>query len=247
MTRDVRQESLHCLDAGEFLDGLEPESVDLLLTDPPYESLEKHRAVGTTTRLKHSKQSSNDWFQIIPNHRFPALFRQMYRVMARNSHLYLHCDQETMFVIKSMGEQAGFRFWKPLVWDKMVIGMGYHYRARYEFILFFEKGKRRLQNLSIPDVLSIRKVTGRDAWPTQKPVALARILIDQSSSPGQLVVDPFMGSGTTGVAAIELGRHFAGCDIDPAAIERAVDRIGTAVTRAKHPERKERDHGETPA
>ncbi|WP_366944968.1 hypothetical protein, partial [uncultured Bradyrhizobium sp.] len=45
---------------------------------------------------------------------------------------------------KPFGEQAGFKFWKPIVWDKVQIGMGYHYRCRYEFVLFFEKGKRRL-------------------------------------------------------------------------------------------------------
>ena len=57
-----------------------------------------------------------------------------------------------MFAAKPAAEQAGFKFWKPLVWDKCAIGMGYHYRARYEFILFFEKGKRKLNNLSIPDI-----------------------------------------------------------------------------------------------
>ena len=54
------------LDAVEWLRSLDGESVDLVITDPPYESLEKHRAVGTTTRLKHSKASSNDWFRIFP-------------------------------------------------------------------------------------------------------------------------------------------------------------------------------------
>jgi hypothetical protein len=49
-----------------------------------------------------------------------------------------------MFVAKPIGEAAGFHFWKPLVWDKKAMGMGYHYRARYEFVLFFEKGKPKL-------------------------------------------------------------------------------------------------------
>src|SRR5688572_32127677 len=134
------------------------ESVDLLITDPPYESLEKHRAVGTTTRLKHSKSSSNDWFQVFPNSKFPELFEQVFRVLKPNTHFYLYCDPETMFVAKPEGEKAGFRFWKPLVWDKRTIGMGYHYRARYEFILFFEKGKRKLNDLGIADVISVPRI-----------------------------------------------------------------------------------------
>ena len=51
-----------------------------------------------------------------------------------------------MFVVKPIAESVGFKFWKPLIWDKQKMGMGYHYRARYEFILFFEKGKRHLND-----------------------------------------------------------------------------------------------------
>src|SRR5690349_11406925 len=76
------------LDAVEWLNGLPAESVNLVVTDPPYESLEKHRAIGTTTRLKHSKSSSNDWFSIFPNSRFPELFAAIHRVLRRNSHFY---------------------------------------------------------------------------------------------------------------------------------------------------------------
>ena len=105
-------------DAVAWLRTLPASSVDLVITDPPYESLEKHRAIGTTTRLKHSKASSNDWFAIFPNARFPELFAEVYRVLKRDTHFYLFCDPETMFVAKPLAEQAGFKFWKPLIWDK---------------------------------------------------------------------------------------------------------------------------------
>ncbi len=106
------------LDAVAWLRTLPDASVDLVVTDPPYESLEKHRAVGTTTRLSHSKSSSNDWFTVFPNARFPELFAEVHRVLKKNAHFYLYCDQETAFVAKPAGEAAGFKFWKPLVWDK---------------------------------------------------------------------------------------------------------------------------------
>ena len=194
-------------------------SIDCIVTDPAYESLEKHRAKGTTTRLKHSKASSNDWFPIFPNARFAELFAQMYRVLKKNTHLYFFCDQETMFVAKPIAEAAGFKFWKPLVWDKKKIGMGYHYRARYELILFFEKGKRRLNNLGIPDVLEADRI--RKGYPTEKPVSLSETFITQSTQPGELVLDPFMGSGSVGVAALRNDRRFIGCDISPAALAKA--------------------------
>jgi site-specific DNA-methyltransferase (adenine-specific) len=208
---------LACADCIDWLRTIGDESVDLIVTDPAYESLEKHRAKGTTTRLKVSDASSNEWFQIFPNARFAELFAELYRVLKRDAHLYFYCDQETMFVAKPIGEAAGFKFWKPLVWTKGQIGMGYHYRALYEFVLFFEKGKRRLNDLGIADVIACPRV--RNGYPTEKPVPVSRVLIEQSTAPGDLVIDPFMGSGSVGVAALTLGRRFAGCDLSPKAVE----------------------------
>ncbi len=215
--------SLSQLDAVAWLDMLAAESLDLVITDPPYESLEKHRAVGTTTRLKKSKASSNEWFQIFPNSRFEELFRAIYRVLKPNTHFYLFCDQETMFVAKPIAEQAGFKFWKPLVWEKVSIGMGYHYRARYEFILFFEKGKRRLNDLGVADVITAQRVF--NGYPTEKPVAVSEVLIRQSSDEGQIVADPFTGSSSTGVAALRQQRLFAGNDLSALAMETSRARL----------------------
>lgn len=210
-------------DAVVWLRELPSDSVDMVVTDPAYESLEKHRAIGTTTRLKHSKASSNDWFKIFPNARFGELFCELYRVLRRDSHFYLLCDAETMFIAKPEAEQAGFRFWKPLVWDKCTIGMGYHYRARYEFILFFEKGKRRLNDLGIADIITVPRIRG--GYPAEKPAEVADVLIRQSSSQGEVVCDPFMGSGSVGIAALRLGRRFLGNDLNPEAVRIAAQRL----------------------
>ena len=212
------------LDAVEWLKTLSAESIDVVVTDPAYESLEKHRAVGTTTRLKHSKASSNDWFGIFPNARFGELFAEIFRVLRPNSHFYLFCDAETMFVAKPEAERAGFRFWKPLVWDKRRIGMGYHYRARYELILFFEKGKRRLNDLGVADIISVPRV--HRGYPAEKPSAVSEVLIAQSTQPGDIVADPFMGSGSVGVAAARLGRRFVGTDVNPEAVRLTAQRLG---------------------
>jgi site-specific DNA-methyltransferase (adenine-specific) len=213
-------------DAVEWLRSLPEASADLALTDPPYESLEKHRAVGTTTRLKHSKASSNDWFAVFANERFAELFDALYRVLKRDAHFYLFSDAETMFVAKPIAEARGFRFWKPLIWDKKSIGMGYHYRARYECILFFEKGKRRLADLGVPDIIEAPRI--RNGYPAEKPVAVGDVLVRQSSALGDLVIDPFMGSAAFGVAAIQAGRHFTGTDTSRRAVDLARARLTDA-------------------
>ncbi len=211
------------IDAVEYLSQLHSDSIDLVITDPPYESLEKYRSIGTTTRLKNSKASSNVWFEIFHDNRFPDLFREIYRVMKKNTHLYVFSNQESMFVIKPIAEAAGFKFWKPIVWDKVKIGMGYHYRARYEFILFFEKGKRKLTNLGIPDVLQVPRIMR--GYPTEKPAELNEILVKQSSNAGELILDPFMGSASAGAAAIKEGRDFLGNDLCSEAVDVARARL----------------------
>jgi len=198
-------------------------SVDLVITEPPYDSLGTPRAIATPPRPKHSHASSNDWFEIFPNARFGELFAEIHRVMRRDAHFYLFCDAETMFVAKPLAEQAGFKFWKPLIWEKRTIGMGYHYRAKYECILFFEKGKRKLADLGVADVLSFPRV--HNGYPTEKPFELSEVLVTQSSSPGELVIDPFMGSGSVGVAAIRQGRTFAGNDLGQEAVDITRERL----------------------
>jgi site-specific DNA-methyltransferase (adenine-specific) len=222
-------------DAVTWLRALPSESIDLVVTDPPYESLEKHRAIGTTTRLKHSKASSNDWFSIFPNTRFPELFAEVHRVLKRNTHFYLFCDPETMFVAKPLAEAAGFKFWKPIIWDKVSIGMGYHYRARYECILFFEKGKRKLADLGTPDILEAKRING--GYPAEKPSSISETLIRQSTDPGGIVIDPFMGSGSVGMAAVTLGRSFWGNDLCTEAVD---------ITRARLLEAGAREVSATP-
>lgn len=210
-------------DAVEWLKTWPDESFDLIVTDPPYESLEKYRAVGTTTRLSHSKASSNDWFLTFPFDRFGDLFHELHRVLKKNAHLYMFADTETLIVSKPLAEAVGFHFWKPLIWDKKRIGMGYHYRSRYEFILFFEKGKRKLNNLGVADIIEEERI--HQGYPAEKPVEVSEVLIRQSTEPGEVVCDPFAGSGSVGVAALNGGRHFWGCDVCLEAVEAATNRL----------------------
>ena len=89
--------------------------------------------------------------------------------------------------------------------------------------MFFEKGKRKLSDLSIPDVLEALRIRG--GYPTEKPVDLLETLVRQSSVEGDLVLDPFMGSGSTCIAALQSSRRFIGCDIQPDAVRLAHRRI----------------------
>lgn len=218
-------------DARTILADIEHNLLDLIVTDPPYASLDAHRAVGTTTRLKE------EWFPTIQNTEYPRLFQLMHDVLKPNSHAYVFTDFQTLYPMIQAAEAAGFRVWKPLVWDKVALGMGYHYRCQHEFILFLEKGKRRLASLSVPDVLRVKAVRRQKndplKYPTEKPVDLVKILIEQSSSPGDVVLDPFCGSGAVGVAALSTGRRFVGFDVKTRAVELTQARLEALRPRSQ--------------
>lgn len=215
-------------DAKLWLSSMATESVDLLIVDPPYASKEKHRGRGAKSRFGGGSRTRRPWFAVVPDDYFPGLFVGMYRVLRMNRHCYVFCDFEMLSWLVHCATAAGFLVHKPLVWDKQHFGMGYHYRAQYEFILFMSKGKRRLNDNSIPDVLSVRKVFLRG--PAEKPFELIDILVRQSTKPGELVVDPFVGSGVAGEAAINRECVFWGNDSDAPTVERAQVRLHKYVS-----------------
>lgn len=237
---------IHKIDAVDLVGMLPNGSVDLVIFDPAYESLEKWRATGTTTRLKKSKGSSNEWFQTFPNAGYPRLFGHLFRVLKPGSHLYMFCDEETRDVVccgyspqnpdaptgsgrgaNSALINAGFKLWKSIVWDKVHKGMGYHYPAQHEFILFAEKvekkGKhRKLNTNKIGDVISVQRLKGKKYYPTEKPAPLIWTLINESSNVGDVVLDMFSGSGVVGQLCQRMNRYFVLGDIN---IEESVRRI----------------------
>jgi hypothetical protein len=119
------------------------------------------------------------------------------------------------------------------------MGMGYHYRKRHEYVLFFEKGKRKLNDLGVPDIIEVGRV--RNGYPTEKPHEVSEVLINQSSQEGEVVIDPFMGSGSAGVAALKNGRVFLGCDIKEAACDLANSNLVEAAAGGTWSERLYRD------
>jgi len=209
---------LYCQDVFDWLQWAPDEHYDLILTDPPYESLEKHRRVGTTTRL------TADWFPVISNEALAAVIAGLYRILKPDRHCYVFCDWETAWrCVAGTASAVGFKVWTPIVWDKVAMGMGYHYRSRYELVMFLEKGKRKLADLGEPNVQAFKRVRG--GYPTEKPVAFGELLVRQSTQDGELILDPFMGSGAFGEAVVRQGRRFHGVDVKGDAVELAGERM----------------------
>ena len=109
--------------------------------------------------------------------------------------------------------------------------MGQFYMSQFEYILFFRKGRGvKINNCGTSDILSIPNIKTKDEngdniHDTEKPVDLMRILIDNSSKEGDTVLDPFMGSGSAGIACKKLNRNFIGIELDENYFNIAKDRI----------------------
>ena len=246
-------------DVFDVLSEIESGSVNLIITDPPYESLERWRKIGTKTRLKQSEASSNTWFPVIPNDDFFPMFLEFYRVLKPGSFFYIFCDEETRDIllygksvkntvavnenlaIEKLKEHnfpiefpnkifspvgiTNFKLWKTLVWKKEGrLGLGYHFRAQYEFILMLEKLEtkhkhRRLNTNSEPDVFSIKSLRSKHNFPSEKPSELIEKLIIPSTNEGEIVLDPFCGSGVVGSTCKKINRRFIISDIDTSVAE----------------------------
>jgi hypothetical protein len=141
-----------------------------------------------------------------------------------------------------LDELLGFK--QMVVWDKGPMGLGWHYRRSYETVLVGEKrggGRCRwfddskiVENIIRPGNYSIRKIIPKaDEHPTPKPFELAAHFIKLHSRAGELVLDPFMGAGSTGYAALVNGRSFIGVEIEPRWFDMACKRIELANASAQ--------------
>ena len=131
----------------------------------------------------------------------------------------------------NVGTSCGFKFVKCLIWDKGNKICGRYYMGCYEYILLFRKGgDRPINNCGTPDIifLPIKKLkdnNGNNLHDTEKPVDLMKILIENSSTENELVLDPFMGIGSTGVACVNANRNFIGIELDEKYFNIAKERI----------------------
>ncbi len=126
-------------------------------------------------------------------------------------------------------------FKQMVVWDKGKIGMGWHYRRSYETILVGQKGKgktawfdesHKIENIIRPGDYGIRKIIPqKNDHPTPKPVELAEHFIKLHTKPGDTVLDPFMGGGSTALACARTGRKFIGIELEARWCKLAVKRL----------------------
>lgn len=214
--------NMDCIDG---MKKIKSESIDLITTDPPY-------CIGTTSNGKQGTWSDNNL--IIPF--FKILFGEYERILKDGASLYINTDWRTYPLLYPLLLDH-FKVRNLIVWDYEWIKAGSHYRFSHEFIIYATKGEsKRSFSASERDVWRIRPInfTSNDKLHNaQKPVELVRKTILNSSTEGQLVLDTFIGSGTTAEACIGTNRNFLGFEIDKSIYDVAVKRIEECKAQIK--------------
>lgn len=180
--------------------------IDSIITDPPY-----GMSFQSNFRNEKYKKIKNDdcldWLE--------ALVDKSYALAKDNSAHYVFCSFHFIDKFKQAFEQK-FKIKNILVWEKNNTSMGDlkgDFAPKVEFILFLQKGRRLINGKRDPNIFKFNR-TGNKNHPTEKPVDLMEYLIKKFTDEGDIVLDPFMGSGATGIACKNLNRKFIGIELD---------------------------------
>jgi DNA modification methylase len=187
-------------------------SVDFILTDPPY--LVNYR--DRSGRSVANDANDGTWLK-------PA-FRQMHRVLRPDSLCVSFYGWNKVDLFMDAWKSAGFAVVGHIVFRKRYGSNARFLSYRHESAYLLAKGRPPLPASPVPDVLDW-EYTGNRLHPTQKPVQPLKTLIGAFTKPGAVVLDPFCGSGSTLIAAQELGRSFIGIELDEQHHRTASSRI----------------------
>lgn len=209
---------------------IEDESIDCVVVDPPYKIVQggcTNKAVRYTNttheQLKSGKLFGNndikfsDWI--------PLLFPKV----KDGSHIYIMCNDRNIEEVLRVARESKFKLLNILTWKKTKHNPNRYYLKNSEFICMFRKGKAvNINNMGTFQVLEVPNVD-KKCHPSDKPTDLMKILIENSSKENEIILDCFMGGGSTGVACMNTNRKFIGIELDNTYFEIAKNRIAETL------------------
>ena len=229
-----------CQDYADFLASLPASSADLLLTDPPYTISRETGFQKVRQGVKRFAVSMDFGAWDKENIDLHTLSQATYRILRKGGTAIVWYDLWKISDLKDALNNAGFRMLRLLIWQKtnpVPLNMQTTYLSNSrEIAVLAVKGAKPTFNdryHSGTYNLPIPRHKGNKRHPTQKPLDLFRELVEKHSNKGDLVIDPFLGAGTTAVAALHTGRKFQGCDISKTYTAIAQQRASTCMQNPK--------------
>ena len=211
-------------DCLNVLKGVEDNSIDLVVTDPPYEVITGGRNGGVKGKPSGILTENKQLMKSIP--KADLWLSECFRVMKGGTHIYIMTNTLNLTNYLNLIEKVGFKLHNLLVWQKNNTTPNRWYMKNCEYVIFARKGfAKSINNPSSQTVHNFDNIIGNKQHPTEKPVDLMKLYVGNSSQVGDTVLDPFMGSGSTGVACKELNRNFIGVELDKQYFDIATKRI----------------------
>jgi site-specific DNA-methyltransferase (adenine-specific) len=223
-------------DCLELMKDIPDESIDLVVTDPPYKIV----SGGCTTKknatsgvLNNSKKEVKSGKLFEHNELdFKDWLLEIYRILKPNTHCYIMINGRNLAELQYASEEVGFAYQNLLVWDKGNVTPNKWYMNRCEFILMLRKGKaKNIKNMGSTTLIAVKNIIGKKVHPTEKPTELLEFLITNSSNENDIILDPFMDSGSTCVAAVNTNRHYIGFELDDKYFDIACKRLDEVEER----------------
>ena len=202
-------------------------SVDCCITDPPYKLTAGGCARGLNIVFNQASKKdvqSGKLFRIPP---FDAWMKAVHRTLKNGSHFYCMTNDKNLKDIIIAAEHVGFKEVNILVWAKGMHTPLPYYMKNIEFVVLFRKGSaRKINNIGDFALIDgIKGVYGDKIHPSEKPVPLFQKFIENSTNEGDIVLEPFIGSGTLARACQRTNRHFIGFELNKDYYDMACERI----------------------
>ena len=205
-------------DCLEVMDKLIKEGikVDMVLTDPPYGiNLTPQRVSGKFKGTKVINDDTLEWL--------PKAVDKIYELTKNVAVIF--CSWQFIDVFKIAFEKK-FIVKNILVWNKDWLGMGNNYRPNYELILLLCKTNVKTKSKNKSNILTYRRISPQKMLHScEKPVPLLTDLILELTDENNIILDCFMGSGSTGIACLNTNRNFIGIELDEHYFDIAKDRL----------------------
>jgi site-specific DNA-methyltransferase (adenine-specific) len=231
--------TLYLGDCREAMRGISDGSVHLLWTDPPYghanhdgdfnARLNDFRGIAGKPIANDTPDAMRDVVD--------AMLSEAVRVLDPDCCCCCCCcgggggPKPTFAWVAQRMDAKGLTFFHSVIWDKLNPGLGWRYRRQHEMVMVAHRETATLrwqdEAKAVRNIYSEMPPRNR-LHPNEKPLGMVAHFINNHTYPGDVVLDPFMGSGTTGVAAVRMGRKFIGIELDPEHFETALRRIREA-------------------
>ena len=231
---------IKCSDTLLELRQLSDNSIDCLVTDPPYKIVSGGctkplgGVLGSVTsgilnrNINNVKTGSLFDYNSLS---FAEWMPEVYRVLKPKSHAYIFISGRRLNELTNEALKTGFIWQNLLVWKKQNVTPNKWYMNQCEFILMLRKGgAKNINDMGSTTCLEFNNILRKKTHPTEKPVDLLKHLILNSTNKGETVLDPFMGTGNTGIACIDTNRNFIGFEIDTKFFKFAENKLNFVET-----------------